>query len=116
MPWLRRCSCCDCSAGSTGASRLEATEARLEPVRGLAQAFGPILGPQVARTVREGLRHGVRLAGQFGRDAAEYVTEESRDAVGKAELNAFHDEVDALRDRVERMAARVTRLRGGHAG
>jgi ubiquinone biosynthesis protein UbiJ len=80
-----------------------------------AQAFGPILGPQVARTVREGLRHGVRLAGQFGRDAAEYVTEESRDAVGKAELAAFHDEVDGLRDRVERVAARVTRLRGGPA-
>ena len=76
-----------------------------------AQAFGPILGPQVARTVRDGLRHGSRLAGQFGRDAAEYVTEESRDAVGKAELSAFHDDVDALRDRVERMAARVGRLR-----
>jgi ubiquinone biosynthesis protein UbiJ len=77
-----------------------------------AQAFGPILGPQVARATRDALRHGARLAQQFGRDAAEYVTEESRDAVGKAELGAFHDEVDALRDRVERVAARVSRLRG----
>jgi ubiquinone biosynthesis protein UbiJ len=75
-----------------------------------AQAFGPIHGPQVARTVQSGLKHGVRIAGQFGRDAAEYVTEESRDAVGKAELSAFHDEVDALRDRVERIAARVGRI------
>src|SRR5688572_17027062 len=75
-----------------------------------AQVFGPILGPQVARTVREGLRQGARLAGQFGRDAAEYVTEESRDIVGKAELAAFHDDVDALRDRAERIAARVARL------
>jgi ubiquinone biosynthesis protein UbiJ len=76
-----------------------------------ARAFGPILGPQVARTVRDGLRHGARVGQQFARDAAEYVTEESRDAVGKAELSAFHDEVDALRDRVERIAARVGRLR-----
>ena len=75
-----------------------------------AQAFGPILGPQVARTVQSGLKQGVRLAGQFGKDAAEYVTEESRDAVGKAELSSFHDEVDALRDRVERIAARVARI------
>jgi ubiquinone biosynthesis protein UbiJ len=75
-----------------------------------ADLFGPILGPQVARTVREGLRQGSRLAGQFGRDAAEYVTEESRDIVGKAELAAFHDDVDALRDRAERIAARVARL------
>jgi ubiquinone biosynthesis protein UbiJ len=78
-----------------------------------AQAFGEILGPQVARTVRGALGHGARIAKQFGRDAAEYVTEESRDIVGKAELAAFHDEVDALRDRVERVAARVSRLPGG---
>jgi ubiquinone biosynthesis protein UbiJ len=78
-----------------------------------AQAFGPILGPQVARTVREGLRQGLRLAEQFGRDAAEYVTEESRDIIGKAELAAFHDDVDALRDRAERVAARIARLGAG---
>jgi ubiquinone biosynthesis protein UbiJ len=83
--------------------------------RPFAQAFGEILGPQVARTVRGALKHGSRLARQFGQDAAEYVTEESRDIVGKAELAAFHDEVDALRDRVERVAARVARLRGGDA-
>ena len=80
-----------------------------------ADAFGPLLGPQIARTVRGGLRHGARVAQQFGRDAAEYVTEESRDAVGKAELSAFHDDVDALRDRAERLAARVARLRRGPA-
>jgi ubiquinone biosynthesis protein UbiJ len=77
-----------------------------------ADAFGPILGPQLARTLRAGLRHGARLAGQAARDAAEYVTEESRDVVAKAELAAFHDEVDALRDRAERLAARIARLPG----
>ena len=75
-----------------------------------AEGLGPILGPQVARTLRGALRHGARLAGDVARDAAEFVTEESRDVVGKAELSAFHDDVDALRDHVERVAARVARL------
>jgi Uncharacterized protein conserved in bacteria len=37
--------------------------------------------------------------------------EESRDVVGRAELAAFNDEVDAVRDDVERLAARIGRLR-----
>jgi ubiquinone biosynthesis accessory factor UbiJ len=81
-----------------------------------ARALGPILGPQVAGVLREGLRQGRRVAGQFARDGAEYLTEESRDVVGRAELEAFHDDVDGLRDQVERLAARVARLdRGGAA-
>jgi ubiquinone biosynthesis protein UbiJ len=85
--------------------------------RPFADALGPILGPQVARVLREGLRNGRRIAGHLARDAADYLTEESRDVVGKAELAAFHDDVDALRDRAERLLARVERLRrqGGEA-
>lgn len=75
-----------------------------------AEAFGPIMGPQVSRVLREGLRAGNKLAQGLARDAAEYVTEESRDVVAKAELAAFHDDVDALRDRAERLIARVARL------
>ena len=78
-----------------------------------ADAFGSILGPQMARGLREGLRSGRRVVGNLARDAAEFVTEESRDVVGKAELNAFHDDVDVLRDRAERLVARVGRLRAG---
>lgn len=78
--------------------------------RPFAEALGPILGPQAARMLREGLRTGRRIAGNFARDAAEFVTEESRDVVGKDELAAFHDDVDALRDRAERLVARVGRL------
>ena len=45
--------------------------------------------------------------GNLAQNAAEFVTEESRDVVGRAELNAFHDDVDALRDDVERLQAKV---------
>jgi ubiquinone biosynthesis protein UbiJ len=77
-----------------------------------ADALGPIVGPQVSRVFREGLRAGGKLAQGLARDAAEYVTEESRDVVAKAELAAFHDDVDVLRDRAERLIARAARLRG----
>lgn len=81
-----------------------------------ADAFGPIFGPQVSRVLREGLRGGGRIARGLARDAAEFVTEESRDVVAKAELAAFHDDVDDLRDRAERLIARVARLPGDPEG
>ncbi|TAK38969.1 MAG: SCP2 domain-containing protein [Lysobacteraceae bacterium] len=74
--------------------------------------FGDIVGVQVANAVAAGLRH----AGEAGRGlaevTAEYLTEESRDVVPCAELEAFHDAVDTLRDDVARLAARVSRLQG----
>ena len=80
--------------------------------RPFADALGPLLGPQVARTLREGLRAGGGIARNVARDAADFLTEESRDAVGRAELSAFLDDVDALRDRAERVLARAARLPG----
>lgn len=78
--------------------------------RPFAERLGPVAGPQVARVLREALAAGAGLARGLARDAAEYVTEESRDVVGKDELEAFHADVDALNDRVERLAARVARV------
>ncbi len=75
-----------------------------------ADVFGSVLGPQIARGLREALKAGAGFAKGFSRDTVDYLTEESRDLVGKAELAAFHDDVDALRDRAERLAARLARL------
>ena len=41
------------------------------------------------------------------------MTEESREVVARAELDAFLDDVDALREDADRLAARVARLRQG---
>ena len=78
-----------------------------------ADALGPILGPQVAKAVRAGLREAQGHGAAFAKASADYLTEESRDLVPKAEQQAFFDEVDALRDRVERLAARVARAKDG---
>jgi ubiquinone biosynthesis protein UbiJ len=77
--------------------------------RPFAELFGPILGPQVAKTLRAALREARVQGAAFAQAGAEYLTEESRDVVPKAEQQAFFDDVDALRDRVERLAARVAR-------
>lgn len=81
-----------------------------------ADALGPVLGPQVAKAVRAGLREARMQGAAFARASADYLTEESRDLVPKAEQQAFFDDVDALRDRVERLAARVARRAAGSAG
>lgn len=72
--------------------------------------FGEIIGVQIATALRTALRTGREGASRFAHDAADYLTEESRDLVGRAELDAHFDDVDALRDRVERLHARCQRL------
>ena len=78
-----------------------------------ADLLGPGIGPQVARVLGEALKAGGEFARGFSRDTVDYLTEESRDLVGKAELAAFHDDVDDLRDRAERLFVRFARLDAG---
>jgi ubiquinone biosynthesis protein UbiJ len=75
-----------------------------------ASVFGDVLGVQVANAFASALKQARATASALAESAAEYVTEESRDVVGRDELNAFHDDVDAIRDDVERVAARIARL------
>lgn len=78
-----------------------------------ADALGPVIGPQVAKAVRAGLREARVQGAALARAGADYLTEESRDLVPKAEQQAFFDDVDALRDRAERLAARFARAKDG---
>jgi ubiquinone biosynthesis accessory factor UbiJ len=78
--------------------------------KGFAETLGPIIGPQVAKFLKKGLREAQVVAKRFAQEAVDYAVEEQRDVLGKAELNAFYDEVDALRDGVERASARLKRL------
>ncbi|MGH8075106.1 MAG: ubiquinone biosynthesis accessory factor UbiJ, partial [Lysobacter sp.] len=95
------------------ARRLQRLAERFDPdwQQPFARVFGDVLGVQVANALAAGLRHAKVAAKEFAGNAAEFVTEESRDVVPRDELNAFHDDVDGLRDDVERAAARVARLR-----
>ena len=94
------------------ARRIERIASRFAPDfdEAFARVFGDVAGHQLARGVRgalAGLRDSTRA---FARDASEYLTEESRDVVAKPELDAFLDEVDSLRERADRIDARVRRI------
>jgi ubiquinone biosynthesis protein UbiJ len=94
------------------ARQLQSLAERYDPDWNLpfTDLFGDVLGVQLASAVRAALRAGRDGAVQFARHGAEFLTEESRDVIGRAELDAHLDDVDALRDRVERLAARMHNL------
>lgn len=97
------------------ARRLQTLAGRFDPdwQQPFVAVFGDLVGVQLANAVKSALQQMRRAGDDLARNAAEFLTEESREVVGRAELNAFHDDVDALRDDVERLQARVDRLRGG---
>ncbi|MFC3716348.1 SCP2 domain-containing protein [Luteimonas soli] len=96
------------------ARRLQRLAERFDPdwQQPFVAVFGDVVGVQVANGFAAALKQARTLGGEFAGSAAEYVVEESRDVVGRDELAAFHDDVDALRDDFERLAARVTRIDG----
>ena len=95
------------------ARRLQRLAERFDPDRQqpFTVVFGDLLGVQVANAVAAGLRHARAAGRDLAEVTAEYLTEESRDVVPRAELDDFHDAVDTLRDDAARLAARVARLR-----
>jgi ubiquinone biosynthesis accessory factor UbiJ len=99
------------------ARRLQTLADRFDPdwQQPFVAVFGEIIGVQIANAARGALRQLRSVGASLAQNAAEFVTEESRDVVGRAELNAFHDDVDALRDDVERLQAKVDRLHGNLA-
>ena len=80
-----------------------------------AQHLGPTLGPQIGRALAGALRGARGSAQSLAESASEYVREESRDVASRRELDEFADDVDHVRDAVERIEARVTRLTRGRA-
>lgn len=77
------------------------------------KALGPVLGPQAAKLIREGLRQAKISAETFMQTGAEYVTEEARVVISKAELDDFNSQVDGIRQRGDRLQARVAHLLQG---
>jgi len=101
------------------ARRLQRLAERFDPdwQRPFVAVFGEILGVQIANAAAGALRQARATGQALAESGAEFLTEESRDLVAKAELHAFYDDVDAVHDDVERLAARVARLapRGNRA-
>lgn len=95
------------------AQRLQKIAAKFDPDfdAAFASVFGEIIGPQVSRALREALTTGRAHARHLAEDTVDYLVEERRDLVSRAEQQQFFDEVDAVRDATDRLEARVRRLR-----
>jgi ubiquinone biosynthesis protein UbiJ len=75
-----------------------------------AQTFGDVLGVPIARVVGSAFAWTRDSAKSITLDAVEFVRDESRDAVASPEAEKFYDEVDDLRERADRLEARIRRL------
>lgn len=94
------------------ARRLERLASNFAPdfEEAFAHTFGDVLGVPLARAVREGLGHAHATATHLREDGADWLRDEARLALAPGEVEGFLDGVDDLRERSERLQARVTRL------
>lgn len=75
-----------------------------------ARSFGEVAGVAIARALRDA-KNWLRTSAQHAvTDAADWLRDDARLVIPRGEMDDFLDEVDALRERVERVAARVKRL------
>lgn len=72
--------------------------------------FGDVLGVPVARAARSTLQHVRDSTAHLREDGADWLRDEARLVMGPGELEGFLDGVDAVRERSERLQARVARL------
>jgi len=94
------------------ARRLEKLASQFAPdfEEAFARTFGDVLGVPLARAVRQGLTHAKDTATHLTEDGADWLRDEARLAIAPGEIDPFLDDVDALRERSERLEARVARL------
>lgn len=75
-----------------------------------AKTFGDVLGVALARAFRAAFAHVRESAQALAQDTAEFLREETRDLIAPAEMEQFLDDVDALRERTDRLEARIARI------
>lgn len=80
------------------------------------RTFGDVLGVPLAKAVRGGLAHARETASHLSQDSAAWLRDEARIALAPGEVENFLDEVDALRERTERLDTRLARLERARRG
>ena len=78
----------------------------------LSLAVGDVAAHQIGRAARAAFSFGRRAAATTVQNVAEYFAHEQRDLVPRAEGDQLLKGVDALREDVDRLEARLDQLRG----
>jgi len=84
--------------------------ARWDLEEDLARIFGDVAAHRLVGTGRSVLRLQARAAASVAHNLAEYWTEERPLIARRSDVSRFVDDVDALRDDLERLAQRIARL------
>ena len=84
--------------------------ARPDLEEGVAKVFGDAAAHSLGELGRSVQRWAEDAGATMGTNIREYVQEESRDAPSRYEAERFASEVTTLRDDVDRLAARISRL------
>ena len=95
------------------ARRLEKMASTFAPdfEEAFARSFGDVLGVPLAQALRRGLQRARRRAGHLAEDSADWLRDVAQLTPATGEVETFLDEVDVLRERTERLEARLARLR-----
>ena len=75
-----------------------------------ATVFGDVVGTTIARALHDAAQWAGEGARHFRDDGVDWLRDEARLTVPRGEMEAFLDDVDGLRERAERLAARVKNL------
>jgi ubiquinone biosynthesis protein UbiJ len=81
----------------------------------LAQVIGDVPAYGMGSLLRRALDYGRNVARTGAENVGEYLAHERRALVPQAEARQFLEQVDTLRESVDRVAARVARLEAGHS-
>ncbi len=73
--------------------------------------FGDVIGVPVSRAFANAFAWARESANAIALDAVEFVRDDTRDVVSVPEAEKFFDDVDALRERADRLDARIKRLK-----
>ena len=76
----------------------------------LSRFIGDVAAHQVGNVARSAIDFARRATNTFAQNVAEYLQEEGRDAPSRSEAEEFVAGVDALRDAVDRLEARIALL------
>jgi len=79
----------------------------------LSRFTGDVAAHYLAGFARDAASFGKRVGDTFARNAAEYLTEESRDLPVRLEVEEFLEDVDRIREAVDRLDARVATAERG---
>ena len=94
------------------AHRLQQLASKFAPdfEEAFARTFGDVLGVPLSRMAHKALSHVHESATHFTEDSADWLRDEARIALAPGEVDDFLDGVDELRERSERLQARIQRL------